>query len=454
MTRKFRMQFIPSLPFSHRLIHCVFGLCLGAGFITSAVLAASDNSDRFSQQKSGLFIIQTTDRASDRKLSVGSGFLVHSSGLLATNYHVVSDHVLRPDQFNLRYRGADEVEGDLRVVAVDVVNDLALVRPRQAIAAAADEPTDDGAQALAGWIFDLATVEPLQGADIIAMGNPYDIGLSLVPGIYNGVTNKGFRRHIHFTGALNPGMSGGPAVNDAGEVVGINVAGAGNSVSFLVPVAALATLMQKPETPADDEAQLRQSIQADLLAHQARLIGDLVDGDWSLSEFGPIRIPTQVRDYVNCTADTTAGDPELRYDYHASDCGVHDRIFLSTSLSTGTVEFDYGWYRSDYLNIFQFYNLFENITFSPMNQSARDDVSPYACKEDIATLPGLGTSPLKLVTCARAYLDYDQLYDVLFYAKSLLDRAEGVYLHYTLAGVSLDSARQFNDRFIEAVQWQ
>ena len=40
---------------------------------------------------------------------------------------------------------------------------------------------------------------------------------------YNGLVERSYNERIHFTGALNPGMSGGPAVTADGRVVGINV---------------------------------------------------------------------------------------------------------------------------------------------------------------------------------------------------------------------------------------
>lgn len=54
------------------------------------------------------------------------------------------------------------------------------------------------------------------------------------------VVNNGLREHsfydtIHFTGAINPGMSGGPVVAKSGELVGINDATMGSSIGFLVP---------------------------------------------------------------------------------------------------------------------------------------------------------------------------------------------------------------------------
>ena len=44
------------------------------------------------------------------------------------------------------------------------------------------------------------------------MGNPLDLGFTIVEGTYNGFVEKSYNPRMHFTGAINPGMSGGPAV--------------------------------------------------------------------------------------------------------------------------------------------------------------------------------------------------------------------------------------------------
>ena len=50
---------------------------------------------------------------------------------------------------------------------------------------------------------------------------------------------------MHFAGSLNPGMGGGATLDNKEEVVGINVASAGNQVSFLVPVSDLQLLLNE-----------------------------------------------------------------------------------------------------------------------------------------------------------------------------------------------------------------
>ena len=130
-------------------------------------------------------------------------------------------------------------KGDLSLLDIDVVNDLALLRSRD---------------------LDLAPLEvrseaPAQGETIYSLGNPHDIGFTVIPGTYNGLEAGSYYEHIHFSGSVNAGMSGGPVIDRRGGVVGVNVSSAGNQLSFLVPAQALSALIQAwrtLETPIDD----------------------------------------------------------------------------------------------------------------------------------------------------------------------------------------------------------
>lgn len=405
------------------------------------IVALADNVELFAQARSGLFVIQVTDANSDRKVSLGSGFLMEN-GLIATNYHVVSRQLLHPESYSLAYEGEDGQRGELQVAAVDAVHDLALVRA-----------SEDELRQL--YRFPLAGELPEQGASVISLGNPFDVGISVVPGTYNGAVARSYQKRLHFTGALNPGMSGGPAVNESGEVVGINVAGAGNSVSFLVPVEHLQTLIARTDPSVEQSyAQIRASIQQDLVDYQATLIDSLLAGDWSLKPFGPIQVPGELTDYVNCVGGGSSEDDDLPYEQHTIDCTVRDRVYLSDYFSTGMLELDYSWFETEELSQLQFYNLLSGLNYLPMNPGTKDDVTQFQCHEDMMDLDSLPGESFKAVYCVRAYLDYAGLTDVLFVATSLRGGDHAFSIHYTLAGVTQDRATAFNQAFVRALAWK
>src|SRR5215469_6431390 len=74
-----------------------------------------------------LLQIRTLLTAADRQSSIGSAFLVSADGLAITNYHVVSQYALEPATYRLEYAAADGSHGEVKLLAIDVANDLALV---------------------------------------------------------------------------------------------------------------------------------------------------------------------------------------------------------------------------------------------------------------------------------------------------------------------------------------
>src|SRR6266702_2647388 len=72
--------------------------------------------------------IRTLLQAAGRQSSLGSGFLVSADGLGVTNYHVVSQFALDPKTYRLEYLAPDGAKGALKLLSVDVANDLAVVK--------------------------------------------------------------------------------------------------------------------------------------------------------------------------------------------------------------------------------------------------------------------------------------------------------------------------------------
>jgi hypothetical protein len=412
-------------------------------YMMPAAAQPSEYSQLFERVKPGLFTVEVVDRVSNNKNAQGSAFAVDENGVLATNYHVVSEYVLDPERYALRFRDSEGRTGPLDVVAVDVLHDLALVR--------LDPDARPGGESPA---FELAAAMPQVGETVLALGNPYDIGISIVPGTYNGLLENQYRKNIHFTGALNPGMSGGPAVDTEGRVIGINVAGAGNSVSFLVPVSNLRALLSEDRERAPSLAALRERVVNRILEHQAGMIDDLLAGDWALEAFGPLMIPREIRPWLSCSGGGSDADSETPWTDSHSNCTLNDRIYLSRSLDTGPLEIIFGWYASDELNAFQFANVFEQNTFVPFNRTGDDDVTEFECREDWVRYADLEPVPLKATYCLRAYLDYPGLHDVLFIGRALMPGSEALHVHYTLAGVGRESARAFHQRLLGALRWK
>src|SRR5262245_18223722 len=83
-----------------------------------------------------LLQVRTLLKDQDSQASVGSGFVVDASGLVITNFHVVSQFALQPERYRLAFRMAQGRSGTAELLAIDVVHDLALLRLRSSDSAA------------------------------------------------------------------------------------------------------------------------------------------------------------------------------------------------------------------------------------------------------------------------------------------------------------------------------
>jgi S1-C subfamily serine protease len=245
-----------------RLSLCALGAALLAAAPAVALPDTQAVFDRFADSVAQIRIIETSSGA---KAVIGSGFAAADGRHVVTNYHVVSQLVYHGD----RYRG-EAVRRDGAVVpialqAIDVVHDVAVVVGEQPI----------------GPPLRRATTRTAQGTRLYALGYPLDLGLTIVEGTYNGFLDHTLYEKIHFTGALNPGMSGGPAITADGAVVGVNVATAGNEVSFLEPAERFEPLLAAVAAPgfvapSDWLTVARDQVLAYQDAYVARLLAEPV----------------------------------------------------------------------------------------------------------------------------------------------------------------------------------
>ena len=182
------------------LITITLQMCAAQSHAENASLLFKTLHDRIYQ-------IQTIELNSGSKASLGSAFQINGDGLMVTNFHVVASYVLEPEKYRIEYVNYEGKTGRLDVHDVDVVNDLALVRHHDNymhFLELSDRPVE-------------------QGEQVYSMGNPHDLGMTVVPGTYNSLTAHSYYDRILFSGSINPGMSGGPALNSDGRVIGVNV---------------------------------------------------------------------------------------------------------------------------------------------------------------------------------------------------------------------------------------
>jgi S1-C subfamily serine protease len=141
----------------------------------------------------------------------GTGIVLDNKGLILTNDHVIAGASSMTVSSN-----SSSVTHPATLVGEEAKSDLALIKV---------DPSGLGLEPLS-----LASSKSLQVGDAVyAIGNPYGLNETLTRGIVSalgrsiaapdGATITGA---IQTDAALNPGNSGGPLLNDRGEVIGVN----------------------------------------------------------------------------------------------------------------------------------------------------------------------------------------------------------------------------------------
>ena len=390
-----------------------------------------------------LLQVRTLLRDQDSQASVGSGSLVGADGLILTNYHVVSQVALEPQRYRLNYQTVDGAKGALQLIAFDVVHDLALVRmatPPPALAARGTFEFRPAATPLA------------QGERIFSLGNPLDVGFAVVEGTYNGMVERSFLPQILFSGSLNPGMSGGPVLDDRGHIVGVNVATRrdGQQISFLVPGEFAQALIArgahaKPITTSVEAEMARQ-----LLAHQQQLTSRFVALPWRETKHAHYSVPVPQEDFMRCWGSSNPSESK-GLSFERSDCQMDTAIFINESLRTGDLAVRHEVYDGSKLGALRFAEeAGQSFRNEGMGRRTHDLTAPK-CEEDFVENAGL---PMRTVMCLRAYRHLPGLYDVAVLSQSVDARTEGVQGRFDARGVSFENAMLLATHYLKGFAWK
>ena len=429
----------------HSSLGCSLGSSLLAGLwlalavfpsLAPAQSALLPTEDVFRQFSSRVVEIEVQETGSAAKASIGSGFYVSVDGHLATNYHVVSKLVQYPERYRARIIGSDDEPLQVEVLAVDVAHDLAIVR------------TDRAAKAY----FTLVNIEAPQGLRLYSMGHPLDLGLNIVEGTYNGFLKHALDQRIHFTGSLNPGMSGGPAITADGRVAGINVATAGDQVSFLVPVKwAIALLEQTRARSFQRPESMLTVVRDQMLSYQEGFVSSLIQSPPATTILGSFELPTQPAPYFNCWADAYREDA-LDYETVDHQCSTDDYVFVSEDLLSAKLWFYHRLLTSHELNSFQFSTLYSEdfgATYHGMGGN-ESEVTPFKCNSGTVRRDDL---TFKTVFCLRGYRRLSGLYDLVFKAAVVGRPLVGLETALLASGVSFENAESLVRWYLGAVSW-
>lgn len=156
--------------------------------------------------------------------SLGSGFVIDSSGVVVTNNHVIEG----ADDVTVNFIDGRSLPAE--VVGRDPATDLAVLRVETANPLPAVEWGDSDAAKVGDWV--------------VAIGNPFGLGGTVTAGIISArnrdIHAGQYDDFIQTDAAINRGNSGGPLFDMDGEVIGVNTAilsptGANVGISFAIP---------------------------------------------------------------------------------------------------------------------------------------------------------------------------------------------------------------------------
>jgi serine protease Do len=156
--------------------------------------------------------------------SLGSGFIIDTSGIVVTNNHVIAD----ADEINVIMNDGTKIKAEL--VGVDKKTDLAVLKFKPVKPLVAVKFGDSDKLRLGEWV--------------IAIGNPFSLGGTVTAGIVSArnrdIASGPYDNYIQTDAAINRGNSGGPLFNLEGEVIGVNTliispTGGSIGIGFAVP---------------------------------------------------------------------------------------------------------------------------------------------------------------------------------------------------------------------------
>lgn len=158
--------------------------------------------------------------------SLGSGFLINDDGFILTNFHVISG------SSRIQVTLSDQSQYYARAVDPDRSDDLALIKinPKRKVE-----------------YLRLGDSDRLQvGQKVLAIGNPFGLEGTLTVGVVSSIgrainaeNSERLQGMIQTDAAINGGNSGGPLLDSAGNVIGINTAILGQTnigIGFALPI--------------------------------------------------------------------------------------------------------------------------------------------------------------------------------------------------------------------------
>ena len=196
-------------------------------FAASWYFISNDKNKLVSASKKSIESVVTISSSNNllnsiEKSGIGSGVIFSEDGYVVTNLHILSGN-----NINVRLNNGKNYQAT--IIGIDKNTDIAVLKIT----------SNDKLNAI-----NIADSENLRIGDrVLAIGNPYGIGISVSNGIIS-ATGRGYGNPylqlIQTDAAINPGNSGGALINENGNLIGINSrifskTGAYQGIGFAIP---------------------------------------------------------------------------------------------------------------------------------------------------------------------------------------------------------------------------
>ena len=419
------------------LLAVALGLVFWCHYPAGGQMPAATAPEIFRKFSEHVVKIEVVETGSAARAAIGTGFFASAAGHIVTNYHVISKLIHTPERYRIEVINAAGQPVPATVLAVDVIYDLAILH--------------SDLQAKGFLQFEPGQVQ--QGTRLYSLGHPKDLGLTIVEGTYNGLLQHTLYPKVHFTGSLNPGMSGGPTLTQSGRVAGINVATEGEQISYLVPAKRAQTLLERTRQAANrPSGSFLAEVGRQIHAYQADYLAGMFAAQKPSVLLGPYELPSKPAPFFRCWADAFRRK-ELPYVAVTHDCSTDDYIFVSTQQSSGIVRFFHQLLSTDELDPLRFYALYSaHLAAGKVGMAGNEEeVTPFRCyTRNVKNQTG----KVRAALCARQYVKLPGLYDAVLKTATIGSRNAGVVSTLVLSGVDYENIATLSRRYLENIRWR
>jgi len=258
---------------------------------------------------------------------LGSGFVIDSSGLILTNYHVVDD----ASQIEVTLGTPDGAHQTMnaKVIGKAPDFDVALLKTERPLNVPALAFGDSDRLRVGEWV--------------MAIGNPFGLSQSMSVGIVSGKHRgdmnpsgqQGIYDFLQTDASINPGNSGGPLVDMNGRVVGMNTAisAQGSGIGFAIPSSMLSHIFPSLK----DKGELSRS----WIGVQVQNLTPELAKSYGLPSTSGALVADVVPDSPAAKAGMSAGDVLTRFDGKAVDSSSALPVLVSLTESGHDVSVEF-----------------------------------------------------------------------------------------------------------------